>query len=303
MTKIIIFDVRDAACGLAVCPNGYSLMVDCGSHSERSCPVDLIIDDYKDWLGITPYVTGGGKSYKLSLLHITHPDDDHVRNSKTLKEKLPPYLVCRRRYEEFPDTESIHDEYKKYIDLEYRGDSIKFDSWGFSQNKIFRIPMGIIKGDKELSAKLKNNSSILRFIEYADRRVLFGGDMEKAGWDWLAKNDKDFVKTMRNGLDILIAPHHGHKSGFPTSLFDLTGKVQISILSKASESEKEDTDVSSQYSEYSKGVAYMNLRDEKMYFANGTLTTRSNGNIFLKIDDDGNIQIFTHRASSNHFMV
>jgi hypothetical protein len=148
--------------------------------------------------------------------------------------------------------------------------------------------------------KVKNNSSILRFIEYGGKKILFSGDLEKEGWDWLAKNDQDFINTMKNGLDILIAPHHGHKSGFPTSLFDLTGNVEISILSKASESEKEDSDVSSQYSQYSNGIAYENLNDKQLYFADGTLTTRSNGNIFLEIGETGNINVFTEKASSNH---
>jgi beta-lactamase superfamily II metal-dependent hydrolase len=299
-TKLIIFDVGNAACGLAVCPNRYSLMVDCGNHGEKDCPIDLIKNDYKDWLNIRTYVKENGNKYLLTLLHITHPDDDHVKNAKIVKEKLPPYLLHRRKYEEFPSNENIHDEYKKHIDLEYRGDPVSFDLWGFTQTKTFRIPMEKIKKNEELSKKIKNNSSILRFIEYGDKKILFGGDLEKAGWDWLTENDKDFVATMQNGVDILIAPHHGHKSGFPTSLFDLTGKVEISILSKASESEKDDTDVSSQYSKYSKGITYKNLNDGQMYFANGTLTTRSNGNIFLEINETGNIDVFAQKASANH---
>ncbi|MFH1956528.1 MAG: hypothetical protein ABIJ28_02680 [Patescibacteria group bacterium] len=200
---------------------------------------------------------------------------------------------------EFSTVEKIHDDYKKHIDLKYRGNPIEF-TFGFEQNKIFKIPMDIVLKDEELSKKVKNNSSILRFIKYGGKKILFGGDLEKAGWDWLAKNDKDFIDTMQNGLDFLIAPHHGHKSGFPTSLFDLTNKIEISILSKASESEKEDTDVSFQYTQYSKGIYYTNLNDNKTYFADGTLTTRSNGNIYLKISKDGDIKIFTEKASSNH---
>lgn len=299
--KLIIFDVNNAACSLAVCPNGYSLMVDCGSHSDKECPVDQINLIYKNWLDITPYTAiSSGIKYRLALLHITHPDDDHVKNAKKVKEELTPYLACKREHEEFPSDENIHDEYKKYIDKEYRGKNPESISWGFSQNKTFRIPMHIIFEDEDLFEKVKNNSSILRFIEYGGKKILFGGDLEKAGWDWLAKNDQDFIDTMKNGIDILIAPHHGHKSGFPTSLFDLTGNVKISILSKASESEKDDTDVSSQYSQYSDGISYKNLSDKQLYFAEGTLTTRSNGNIFLKIGEDGNVNVFAEKASPNH---
>ncbi len=298
--KLIIFDVGNAACGLTVCPNGYSLMVDCGNHTEKDCPIYQIKNNYKKWLGIKPYITKTEKSYDLALLHITHPDDDHVKNAKKIKEELTPYLLHKREYEEFPADENIHKEYKEHIDKAYRGKNPETIPWGFDQNTTFKIPMNIILADEELSKKVKNNSSILRFVEYKGVKILFGGDLEKAGWDWLSQNNQDFINTMKNGVDILIAPHHGHKSGFPTSLFDLIDKVKISILSKASESEKDDTDVSSQYSQYSYGIKYKNLNDENFYFADGTLTTRSNGNIFMEVNDNGEIIFYTEKASSNH---
>ena len=275
-------------------------MVDCGSHSEKECPVNHITNSNQSWLNIKPYVTQSGKSYNLTLLHITHPDDDHVRNAKKIKESLAPYLLHRRKWEEFPNEEIIHEDYKEHIDNQYRGSNPETIPWGFSQNKVFQIPMDVVKGDLELSKKIKNNSSILRFIESGGRKVLFCGDLEKAGWDWLTTHDKGFIETMNQGIDILVAPHHGHKSGFPTSLFYLTGKVEISILSKGSEAEKDGTDVSSQYAANSNGLYYKNLSDKNTYFASGTLTTRSNGHIFLEITDTGNMNIFTEAASPNH---
>ena len=41
-----------------------------------------------------PYVTSTGKSYPLALLHITHPDSDHVRNAERICKELEPYLLC-----------------------------------------------------------------------------------------------------------------------------------------------------------------------------------------------------------------
>ena len=143
--KIIIFDVGNAACSIISSPNKYGLMVDCGSHSEKDNPVDLLKNEgFKNWLDLQDYVTTKGDSYKLGLLHITHPDDDHVRNAKRIKEEFEPYLLLRRRYEDFPDSDKINDDYKNNIDLKYRGDSqtINFD---FEINKVFKIPMDITK--------------------------------------------------------------------------------------------------------------------------------------------------------------
>jgi beta-lactamase superfamily II metal-dependent hydrolase len=287
--KLIVFDVNNGACSLAVCPNGYSLMVDCGCHEEKMCPVEKT-HQLRHGLGMTDI-----KGHSLTLLHITHPDEDHVRNAKKISEKLPPYLLHRRKYEEFDTKENIYEDYKKKIDLRYRADYFGSIDWGFDQNITFRIPMQKIFRDDLLNKKIKNNSSILRFIEYKGYRILFGGDLEKEGWDWLAENDQNFIDTMKRGLDILIAPHHGHKSGFPNSLFKLTGQIRTVVHSKGSEdSSIIGTETASQYYKYTIGVNYKKLNSDTYNFAK-ILTTRSNGDICFFILGDGRLEILTSK--------
>ena len=103
---------------------------------------------------------------------------------------------------------------------------------------------------------------------------------------------------MRQGIDVLIAPHHGHDSGFPKALFNLTGKVKVIILSKDTEASKEGSDVYSGYSNYANGVVYYNASDECTYFGK-VLTTRSNGNIYVVIDSIG-LYFAADKASPNH---
>ena len=103
---------------------------------------------------------------------------------------------------------------------------------------------------------------------------------------------------MKEGIDVLIAPHHGHDSGFPKALFDLTGNVKVIILSKDTEASKEDSDVYSGYSNHAEGVVYYNLNDKRFY-SGKVLTTRSNGNIYIVVDTEG-LSILTDTASSNH---
>jgi len=297
--KIIVFDVGNAACSIISSPNQYGLMVDCGSHNEKDNPVDLLnTKGIKEWLNIKNYITQKGISYKLGLLHITHPDDDHVRNAKRIKEEFEPYLLQKREFEEFPDGDKINDDYKKHIDKKYRGTNPEKINWGFEVNKTFRIPMNILKSNEELNKKLRNNSSILRYIKYNGIRILFTGDLEKEGWDWLIENNNNFVNYLNEGLDILIAPHHGHKSGFPKPLFDLTGNVKVVIHSKGSEGNIEGTNIATQYSSYSDGVTYKNLNDTNCYYGK-ILTTRSNGHIYLEILDN-DFEICTEKASPNH---
>lgn len=295
--KLIIFDVGNAFCSIISSPNGYGMMIDCGSNGDKDCPV-VLVQSNKEWLGLKNFVKSTGESYPLGLLHITHPDDDHVRNAKKIKEQLEPYLLRKREFEEFPDGDKIHNEYKEHIDKRYRGTNPETIDWGFDENKFFQIPMDILKADENLSKKLRNNSSIIRFISHNGIRILYTGDLETPAWEWLVQNDKSFVDTVKNGVDIFIAPHHGHNSGFPQCLFDIVGNVKMIIHSKGSEANIEGTDVSNKYSENADGVTYKNLNDKEFYTGK-VLTTRSNGHIYVSVENSS-FNVWTSKASCNH---
>lgn len=295
--KIIICDVGNAASAIVKVPTGYSMMIDCGCNQEKNNPVDIFFKNL-NWLQSKDYVTQSGVHYKLALLHITHPDDDHVRNAERVRKELTPYLVHRNNCSLFSDSDSINQDYKKYIDSIYNGNDPVIVNYGLDANEVFCIPFEVVQTNVKLNKKVRNNSSILRYIKYNGYRILFAGDLEKDGWEWLCNNDLRFIRLMKEGLDFLIAPHHGHISGFPKSLFDLTGNVRCVIHSKDSEANKDGTDVSSQYVNYCNGIEYKALSDNRFYKGK-VLTTRSNGNIFISIYD-GKLKVWTSKASSNH---
>ena len=294
--KLIVFDVGNAFCSLVSSPNGYGLMVDCGSNEDKENPVDAI-RRYRDWLQLRSYVTRQGVSYPLGLLHITHPDEDHVRNAVRIKKELTPYLMQKTRWEEFPDGQEIHSEYRSLLDNPYRGSNPETVDWGFDINKTFSIPIEVVRNHPNLKDKVRNNSSILRYIACNGVKVLFTGDLESVGWEWLIAHDHDFVQTIKCGVDILIAPHHGHKSGFPKALFVIIGNVKMVIHSKDSEADKDGTDVASQYSNYASGVIYRVINGGK--HQGRVVTTRSNGNICIEIKDRS-FNVWTEHASANH---
>ena len=299
--EVVIFDVGNASCNYICSPSKYAMMIDCGSSSNKQNPVDFINYFNKgsgDLFKSKPYVTSGGRSYPLALLHITHPDNDHVRNAERIHRELTPYLLCHTYTENFDDASTIDGTYKKKLDKVYRGDNPEPIDWGFDVDTTFSIPIETVKSEPTLKGKVRNNSSIIRYIKYNGVSFLFAGDLETAGWEWLSKNDSHFRVLMRRGIDVLVAPHHGHDSGFPKALLNLTGKVKVIILSKDTEASKEGSDVYSGYSNYANGVGYYNASDESTYFGK-VLTTRSNGNIYVIIDSNG-LYVAADKASSNH---
>src|SRR5690606_16835333 len=56
-----------------------------------------------------------------------------------------------------------------------------------------------------------NNLSLVVFIKYSTFKILFPGDLEKAGWQALLQR-ADFRAELV-GTDVLVASHHGRESG------------------------------------------------------------------------------------------
>lgn len=299
--KIIICDVGDAACAFVSSSNGKTMMIDCGCSlgSDKTNPVD-IFHQYKDWLS-DGHFTGyyhNGTAYPIALLHITHPDDDHIRNARRVVNELTPYLVLKNDCELFPDGHEINNEYKELIDRKYRGNYSNPIDLGFEINETCCIPVDVCAKNNDLSSKVRNNSSIIRYIYDNGVGILFCGDLERPGWDYLVRNNPDFINTLkRHGVKILVAPHHGHKSGFPKALFDAIGQVDVVIHSKDTEASKEGTDVSSQYSSMADGHTY---EVNNAIYSGKVLTTRSNGHIFIETSGYGNYAIYACSASPNH---
>ncbi|MBU2545368.1 hypothetical protein KKC65_02875 [Patescibacteria group bacterium] len=302
--KIIIFDVSNSACNLAMCPNGNSLMIDCGSHNEKDCPVDIIkqMRTGNGWLsGMKDYITTAGLSYPLTTLSISHPDSDHINNCEKIKGELTPYLLSRRYLEDFPEgvIDCSIDSLKKYKEQlcdKYRSNNIEEPNWGFTET-VFSIPMDILRDESFFETfRIKNNSSYVHLLNYKNKfRIIFGGDMEEVGWNWLLDNNhNNFKDIISDGIDVMVASHHGHTSGYSQKLFDSMGAPKLSILSKGSEENKEGTDVTSSYSQKSTGLMVRSIatkKDERKY----SLTTRRNGNIYIDVDSLGNSTIHSDK--------
>ena len=66
----------------------------------------------------------------------------------------------------------------------YRGDNPETIDWGFDVDTTFSIPIETVKSEPTLKGKVRNNSSIIRYIKYRGVRFLFAGELETAGWEW-----------------------------------------------------------------------------------------------------------------------
>lgn len=96
-----------------------------------------------------------------------------------------------------------------------------------------------------------NNASILTIIRSGGYSVLMPGDLQKAGVEYLLKISGCFRRKVKDGIDVLIAPHHGLRSSFSTKLFEEMKGQKTRCLNVVSEKPNTDDDreVDSRYSD------------------------------------------------------
>ncbi len=72
-----------------------------------------------------------------------------------------------------------------------------------------------------------NNASIVTRLEYSGRSILLCGDVEEAAWEAVLPRQE--WRSLVSSVDILVAPHHGHKSGLSRSLMELARPTLVLV--------------------------------------------------------------------------
>lgn len=111
------------------------------------------------------------------------------------------------------------------------------------------------------SKEYNDASYVILFKTSKNKKIIFSGDSGKKTWDYILANFKDEVSD----VDVLLAPHHGRKSGGNDEFLDIL-KPKLTLFGNA---KSKDLDYNS-----------WNNRNLKKY------TNNQAGTIILEIDDD-----------------
>lgn len=128
-----------------------------------------------------------------------------------------------------------------------------------------------------------NNASIVTRIDVCGHRILLCGDMMNDAWKAIIANPGLYGQTWRplvSNIDILVAPHHGHTSGYSVQLMNLArpAVVLASVQSR-------DPHVDSRYS--CQPVRGLHVGDELHH----CLTTRRMGHIKVVFHQPTGLQL------------
>ncbi|MEQ8612073.1 MAG: hypothetical protein RIF42_16555 [Parvibaculaceae bacterium] len=267
-----IFDVEHGACALVTTSNGKRLLIDCGHNGRTS------------WSPGASLVASG--IHTIDRLFVTNFDEDHASGYPDLYSKInirvlvtnPTVRADTVMHLKTEDgmgvgIESLVLSMKNFFtggppDIEDFGDT----SFSVYYNAYGTPPHGF---DDE------NNLSLVVFQSCGGHKIVFPGDLEKAGWRNLIQNHL-FANELR-GVTLFVASHHGRDSGYCEEVMRLCPNIQAVIISDKKHGFQTQDTVGT-YRKHARGFIYDGGERR-------VLTTRRDKSMSLSISADGTATI------------
>lgn len=195
--RIFFLKVGNGHCSYIEFPNGENALID-----VKVCDEDNSLDNIIDILKEVHITT-------IDLLIITHPHRDHIGGLSKLVNNFTIKSFIHSPVEFTPDP--IYNDWEIYKDMKQ----------GYHCNKACEVMHGwkstIDDARIDYIAPSKtfldnwpddvNNNGLVLSVSCRGHKIIIPGDTEKDGWDYIADS------SIENST-LLLAPHHGNKSGF-----------------------------------------------------------------------------------------
>ena len=282
MKKIVILNVGGALSSYGEFEN-QKFLIDLGNNSDFS-PIDNFLEPLfiRNKIKKIEYGKGEGKYY-IDQLFLSHLDKDHIADYEKFKNKFHPnYMTCPS------DNSKMNDKFKINRDKIGELTDLKKLVLDDMQNRkpehydrplvsiIDNIQLNFIYPKEceeiiELSDGYANNISLVLFAKVGSKTVLFPGDLLKKGMKYLIDNNKNFKSLLEdNGVDYLVAPHHGLQTSFSEYFFQTIqgNKTRLNIISEKvrsedSEENRRPVDTRYYHKDYSTGDNSLNRKGVK----------------------------------------
>ena len=270
--RLVIWDVQHGACAMVQHvlgqDGGRLAMIDSGSAD--------------DWRPST-YITKDLGRNRLDYLFITNADQDHMSDLQALWNAgiYTPVLYRNPSYTG-----------EQMRQIKRQSGPLSADAeWYVSACSAFSLPL-----DEPFDQEMRgitatmfwnpyptftdtNNLSLVVFIKYGNFKILFPGDLEKAGWQALLQR-ADFRAEL-SGTEILVASHHGREDGYCADIFNYFTPSAVVISDKRIEHETQKT-----VPDYRKVVRDQGVRVSTTLKNRHVLTTRRDGWILFAVDNN-----------------
>ncbi len=264
--EVAILDVSQGDFVYAVTPIGENLVIDVGTGEVVP---SLFLKNVSE----------------ISELQISHPHVNHFYDLISISKKNIKTFRCPS-LAEFDDKVigRKEDDHVKIAALREIKEKIRTDNdtikarRGFSHTVYF---------PDNIDYKDPNTASAVTLLVYQGVKLLFGGDLPASGWENLLKKP-DFVSAV-SGTKVFKVPAHGRGEGCCQALFDLKEfKPLLCIISDKSLKKDEKSVIAMDwYSKRTSGCRIVGYNEPRRL-----LSTRSDGSIFIRINEKGTCWIY-----------
>lgn len=219
--------IWDVGHGLSIwikTPQGHNHWIDSGKNEDKDfSPPKHVNEQYKE--------------KTLDYLIITHPDSDHIGNLPDLIKYLgKPRVLSRNKTLpnalKYGDEQSDYQKIYKDLDLTYN----KKIDWNESPcNPDYNGGITIKTDELNYEEGMdKNDTSVIALYFYAEHLFVCPGDIGPKGWSkiWSKCSEKFLPLIKKAKHKILIAPHHGLKSGYSEEMMDTIDPHLVIICDK-----------------------------------------------------------------------
>lgn len=279
--KVEIHDVDHGACAVITSPEGHRLMIDCGKSATRF------------WYPSIAY-----RDRRIDTLLIQNLDEDHVEDLYGLWTSCPIGAVVSNptigaaTLRQLKRNEMGLGVYQAHEILRHHGPLA--GPWQQSLGSIHWRSFYNAYGTEFVDT---NNLSLATFVSDGNVVVLFGGDLEVAGWKRLLRNP-EFVRCLPY-VDILIASHHGRENGACDDLF-VWCKPKLIIFSDGPK-QYGTQETASWYATKASGIPDwtrpklpLGLQPQRR-----VMTTRKDGTIRIEVGRDGAWRAYANPRAAN----
>ena len=276
-----LFDVDHGQSAALHLPNGRWCIFDVGCTGTFS-PVRWVAGNDRN--SLLTQALGGTPGFRFLKGTVSHMHGDHLADYANLFQHGPDFLKSVEADQAYLTDcyatcagESSTAKVQAFSQRYASGFSpaLSAPDYGGVQINELCLPVAVARQIGGDANSRVNNASIVTRVDAYGNSILLCGDLEKEAWDAIIQDAGDYGRLWRpflSNVDILVAPHHGHKSGYSTALLDLAkpAVVLASVVAK-------DPHVDSRYSQTPVRGIRIGSTDYSL------ITTRKQGHVKIDI--------------------
>lgn len=278
-----LFDVDHGQSAVAKLPNGHWCIFDAGSSATVS-PTDQIrriATNGQGYAGLSGLLAV--PQFNFLKATVSHLHADHLSDFDKVLNASPAFLRTVDFDEEYLRdvlSTSARDSCDAISGFCQRynggfGPATTKPDYGIASIRELSLPLVLTRIVGGSASSRVNNASVVTRIDCHGNSILICGDMEKEAWDFALTNPLTAAvwRPHVSNIDVLVAPHHGHASGYSTELLALA-KPSVVLVSVQSR----DPHVDPRYScDSVRGVTIGSSHYRR-------ITTREKGSILIEIE-------------------